>query len=47
MKYEENQGYGEEKKGGAGISHSLLENLKTPQIWKLNMDINKGNMKKR
>ena len=32
MKYEENQGYGEEKKGGAGISHSLLENLKTPQI---------------
>ena len=28
--------------GRTGILHSLLQNLKKPQIWKLNMDINRG-----
>ena len=31
-----------ERRGGAGILHSLLQNPKKPQIWKLNMDINRG-----
>ena len=47
MKYEENQGYGEERKGGAGISHSSLENPKTSQIWKWNMDNRNGYIEER
>ena len=35
-----------DRREGAGISYSLLQNPKKPQIWKLNMDIIKGDTKK-